>query len=109
MWPESIFDRAAALIASSVLHDNASCFQTNTSLVLYWSKTRRCRQKLRSSLTEMSGEAVDNGDIIRRLFRKKNGATYTKETIQEEQILLIEELGSKYCGHITVKSGSVIQ
>ena len=33
-----VFDRAAAMIASSVLHDNAGCFETIPLLVLDRSK-----------------------------------------------------------------------
>ena len=105
-----VSDRAAAIIASSVLHDNAECSEANPSLVLDQSKVRRSPQKQCRFLQERSKEADDNEDIIALYFdvRKdqamtKNVSGTSKEIVQEEHISLVEEPGSKYFDHFALK------
>ena len=108
-----VSDRAAAIIASSVLHDNAGCSETNPSLLLDRFKVRRSRQKHRRFLQERSKEADDNEDIIVLYFDGRKDQTKTKkvsgnskEIVQEEHISLVEEPGSKYFGHFALKKVS---
>ena len=97
-----VSDCAAAIIASSVLHENAGCSETNLSSVLDRSKARRSCQKHCSFLQERSKEADDNKDIIALYFDGRKDQTMTKkvfgnsnEIVQEEHISLVEEPGSK--------------
>ena len=97
-----VSDRAAAIIASSVLHDNAGCSETNPSLVLDRSKVRRSLQKHRRFFEERSKEADNNKYIIALYFdgRKDQAMTKkvsgnSKEILQEEHISLVEEPGSE--------------
>ena len=110
-----VSDRAAAFIASSVLHDEAGCSETNPSLVIDRSKVRRSRRRHRRLLQESNAEAAVRSSITglyfdgrkdQTLIQKKIGNTSSKDTIQEEHISIIEEPGSKYSGHIAVKTGS---
>ena len=110
-----VSDRAAAIIASSVLHDNARSSETNTILVLNQSKVRRSRQRDCSILQERDLEAAENKDIIalyfdgrkhRTLAQKLIGDKTSKETLQEEHVALITEPWSKYFGHLALQTGS---
>ena len=108
-----ISDRAAAVIASSLLHDNVGCSETNPLLVLDRSKVRRSCQKHHRFLQERSKEADDNEDIIGLYFDGRKDQTMTKkvfgnskEIVQEEHISLVEEPGSKYFGHFALKKVS---
>lgn len=108
-----VSDRAAAIIASSVLHDNAGCSETNPLLVIDRSKVRRSRQKHRRFLNEL--QSTEYPAVIGIYFdgRKDQtlkeidfGGKRVKKTVQEEHISIINEPGSKYFGHISVETGS---
>ena len=53
-----VSDRAAAIIDSSILHDNAGCSETNPSLLLDRSKVRRSCQKHRRFLQEAKKQII---------------------------------------------------
>ena len=53
-----VSDRAAAIIAISVLHDNAGCSETNPSLLLDRSKVKSSRQKHRRFLQEAKKQMI---------------------------------------------------
>ena len=108
-----VSDRAAAIIAISILHDNAGCSETNPLLVPDQSKVRRSHQKHRPLLQERSKRADDYKDIIALYFDGGKDQAMTKkvsgnstEIAQEEHISLIEEPGSKYFGHFALKKVS---
>ena len=77
-----VSDRAAAVIVSSLLHDNTGCSKTNSSLVLDRSKVRRSRQKHRRFLQERSKEADDNKNIIALYFDGRKNQTMTKKFLK---------------------------
>ena len=78
----NVSDRAAAIIASSVLHDNAGCSETNSSLVLDRSKVRRSHQKHRRFLQDKRKETDDNEDIIALYFDGRRDQTMTKKFLK---------------------------
>ena len=75
----SVSDRAAAIIASFVLHDNAGCSETNPSLVLDQSKVRRSCQKHCRFFQEKSKEEDNYEDIIALYFDDRKDQTMTKK------------------------------
>lgn len=108
-----VSDRAAAIIASSVLHDNARCSETNPALVVDRSKLRRTRRKHRDFLNEK--QTTECQTVVGLYFDGRKDATLKqievggkliKKTVQEEHISIIKEPGSTYLGHISVKTGS---
>src|ERR1700761_1588504 len=108
-----ISDRAAADIASSVLTDFGIGTTDDNSEVIDRSKLRRERKKLR---VELYSEAADSEANLRGLyFDGRNDKTLVQEEIEgklhrkvvlEEHIVLLEEPGSKYLGHIAPISGN---
>lgn len=108
----SVSDRAAAIIASSVLHDIASTSEADSSYVIDRSKVRRERLKQRKSLQQSASSEKPllsiyfDGRKDTTLIQEQEGNKYYRKRIQEEHISLVEEPGSKYMGHLAVKSGS---
>jgi len=108
-----ISDRAAADIASSVLTDFGIVTTDDNSEVIDRSKLRRERKKLR---VELYSEAADSVANLRGLyFDGRKDKTLVQEEIEgklhrkvvlEEHIVLLEEPGSKYLGHIAPISGN---
>ena len=108
-----VSDRAAAIISTSVLHDQKCSSHIDFSLVLDRSKVRRSRIRHRSDLQEK--EHNDDNNIVglsfdgrkdQTLIRKQIGDKFSKSVVQEEHISHIQEPDSKYFGHFAVKTGS---
>ena len=95
-----VSDRAAGIIASFVLHDNAGCYETNLSFVLDRSKARRNRRKHCNFLQERSKEADNKEDNIALYFDDRKDQTMNKkvsrnlkEIVQEEHIRVYHATG----------------
>ena len=88
-----VSDRAAAIIATSLLHDQKCSSHIDFSLVLDRSKVRRSRIRHRSDLQEK--EHNDDNNIVglsfdgrkdQTLIRKQIGDKFSKSVVQEEHI-----------------------
>lgn len=106
-----VSDRAAAIIASSVLKDVGIISSNDPSHIIDRSKLRRERTKVRSTLQE-----ADCNKILRSIYfdgRKdktlvrieKEGKFYRKRVIEDHYVILSEP-GSNYFGHVTCESGT---
>lgn len=107
-----VSDRAGAVIASATLADYGLIDQSDTNNIIDRSKVRRARKCNRETL--QSQQNATNISNIKGLYfdgRKDQTLTIIDERqskIMEEHIVLIEEPGSKYIGHVTPKSGSAV-
>ena len=107
-----VSDRAAAIIASSVLHDVASTSGASSSRIVDRSKVRRERKRIRKSLQEEKDSENKlisiyfDGRKDNTLIQEKTGNKIYRKTIKEEHITLVREPGSQYLGHIAVNRGS---
>lgn len=109
----AVSDRAAAVIASSVLEDVGLITNEDKTSVIDRNKLRRERLKKRKKL-----QHEQTLDVLRGLYfdgRKdktleqfKQGTKYHRKTIVEEHLSLVQEPGSKYIGHVTTKSGTAL-
>ncbi|CAG4988526.1 unnamed protein product [Parnassius apollo] len=106
-----VSDRAAAIIASSVLKDVGIISTKDPSGVIDRSKLRRERTKVRSSLQD-----ADRNKIIRGIYFdgrkdkslvniKKEGKFYRKR-VTEDHYVILSEPGSDYFGHVTCELGT---
>ncbi|XP_060801595.1 uncharacterized protein LOC132902031 [Amyelois transitella] len=106
-----VSDRAAAIIASSVLKDVGIITSKDPSAVIDRSKLRRERTKVRSALHD-----ADRNKSIRGIYfdgRKdktlvniqKEGKFYRKRVIEDHYVILSEP-GSDYFGHVTCELGT---
>ncbi|XP_060808125.1 uncharacterized protein LOC132903564 [Amyelois transitella] len=106
-----VSDRAAAIIASSVLKDVGIITSKDPSAVIDRSKLRRERTKVRSALYD-----ADRNKSIRGIYfdgRKdktlvniqKEGKFYRKRVIEDHYVILSEP-GSDYFGHVTCELGT---
>ena len=86
-----VSDRAAAIIASSILYGNAGCSETNPSLVLDRSKVRRSCQKHCCFLQERNKEADDNENIIALYFDGRKNQTMIKKVCENSKEIVPEE------------------
>ena len=108
-----ISDRAAADIASSVLADYGIVTTDDKSEVIDRSKLRRERKKLRlelsteaaNSMTSLRGVYFD-GRKDKTLVQENIAGKLHRKTIHEEHIILLEEPGSKYLGHVAPERGN---
>lgn len=108
-----ISDRAAALIATSVLQDYGIVSPSTSKAVIDKNKIRRERSLARKNLRV---EAVKNKNAIESIYfdgrkdqtliNEKQGNVYHKKTILEEHIAVIAEPNSKYIGHISLQRGT---
>ena len=81
-----VSDRVAAFIASSVLHDEAGCSETNPSLVIDRSKIRRSRQRHRRLLQESNAEAADKSTITGLYFDGRKDQTLIQKKDWKHQL-----------------------
>lgn len=106
-----VSDRAAAIIASSVLKDVGIITSKDPSAVIDRSKLRRERTKVRSALHD-----ADRNKNIRGIYFdgrkdkilvsiKKEGKFYRKR-VTEDHYVILSEPGSYYFGHVTCELGT---
>lgn len=106
-----VSDRAAAIIASSVLQDFGLVTNEKASEVIDRSKLRRERKKMRNKLqcdsktTQPLGIYFDGRKDKTIENTQINGSHYRK-TVTEEHIVLLSEPDSIYIGHVTPDSGT---
>lgn len=112
-----ISDRAAAIIASSVLQDMRIVSPNDTSKVIDRSKIRRERSRTRQELTKQDTDSDSSMTYLPGLYfdgRKDKTMRSVRDiaghghrdTVTEEHISIICEPGSSYFGHVTPSSGS---
>lgn len=107
-----VSDRAAALIATSVLQDTGKIDADDDSAVIDKNKIRRARKRIRSEHQEtakvsstLQGLFFD-GRKDQTLSQEDVGGRLHKRTVTEEHIVLIQEPDSHYVGHFTPPTGS---
>lgn len=104
--------RKGAMIASAVLEDVGLITKSDTSHVIDKCKLDRQRKRARLDLQKKSAE----GDIIlqalyfdgrkdRSLHLKKENSILSRNIVVEEHVVLIQEPGSNYLGHVTPENG----
>jgi hypothetical protein len=107
-----VSDRNAALIASSVLQDAGLINEDNSDLIIDRSRVRRARKRTRSQFQD---DGVVNfpleslffdGRKDKTLSHDKVGTTTYKKLVTEEHVVLVQEPGSNYIGHVTPITGS---
>ena len=106
-----VSDRGAALIANSLLQDTGIVSNQDTSDIVDRNKVRRARQKKRLSF-QNDKESVKvrgiyfDGRKDQTVISKRIGSKCYQKMVREENMTLVEEPGSKFIGHYSVKSGS---
>lgn len=106
-----VSDRAAAIIASSVLKDVGIISPNNTSSVIDHSKLRRERTKVRSALQNADREKIifgiyfDSRKDQTLVSIQKEGKFYRKR-VTDNHCVFLSEPGSDYFGHVTCESGT---
>lgn len=106
-----VSDRAAAIIASSVLKDVGIITSKDPSAVIDRSKLRRERTKVRSALHDadcnksIRGIYFDGRKDKTLVSIQKEGKFYRKR-ITEDHYVILSEPGSDYFGHVTCELGS---
>lgn len=106
-----VSDRAAAIIASSVLKDVGIISSNDPSGVIDRSKLRRERAKVRSTLQEgnrnkiIRGMYFDGKKDTTSVIIQKEGKFYRKRQIEDHYVILSEP-GSDYFGHVTCELGT---
>jgi hypothetical protein len=109
----AVSDRAAAEIASAVLQDYGIVNAEDCSEVIDRSKMRRERQKYRDTVCAKAGSCAKvvqgiyfDGRKDKTLSKEMVDGTAHRRVIVEEHVVLVQEPGSSYVGHITPASGS---
>lgn len=105
----SISDRAAASLTSAVLEDYGIITNDNTDNIVDRNKIRRAKEKFRSALfyepEKLMGLYFDGRkDRTKQIEKLEN--CHLQKFIVEEHVVLVEEPGSAYIGHVTPTSGS---
>lgn len=106
-----VSDRAAAIIASSVLKDVGIISSNDTSSVIDRSKLRRERTKVRTALQNadrdqnICGIYFDGRKDQTLVSIQKEGKFYRKR-VTENHYVILSEPGSEYFGHVTCESGT---
>lgn len=107
-----ISDRAAALIASSVLQDAGVISEETKSSVIDRNKLRRARKRCRSELqaADIVEEPLQSiyfdGRKDKTIKHDIIDSKMYKKTVTEEHIVLMQEPNSHYIGHTSPASGS---
>ncbi|GBM34940.1 hypothetical protein AVEN_41479-1 [Araneus ventricosus] len=107
-----VSDRAAAVIASSVLHDLGMSSEKDTSLVIDESKIRREKQKTRQAIGQIMDQLIVTKGIYfdgrkeNTIFQEKVGTKIYRRIRKEEHIIVIPEPGAQCVGHVTPASGT---
>lgn len=105
-----VSDRAAAIIASSVLKDVGIISSNDPSGVIDRSKLRRERAKVRSTLQEANRNKIircmyfDGKKDTTSVIIQKEGKFYRKRQFEDHYVILSEP-GSDYFGHVTCELG----
>lgn len=99
-----VSDRAAAAIASSVLHTSSAQVLDKNRIRRQREISRKCAVK-RSKVSEVPALYFDGRKDKTLNLSKKDGKTY-RETILEEHISLIKEPETKYLGYISPETGT---
>ncbi|KAL4712991.1 hypothetical protein ACJJTC_012061 [Scirpophaga incertulas] len=106
-----VSDRAAAMIASSVLKDVGIVSSNDTGSVIDRSKLRRERTKVRTALQNedcdkiICGIYFDGRKDKTLVSIQKEGKFYRKR-VTEDHYVILSEPGSEYFGHVTCDSGT---
>lgn len=110
-----VSDRAAAIIASSVLQDMGIVSPNDTSKVIDRSKIRRERSRTRQELTKLDSDSsmtcfpglYFDGRKDKTLKNVRDAARHGhRDRVTEEHVSIICEPGSSYFGHVMPSSGS---
>lgn len=106
-----VSDRAAAIIASSVLKDVGIISSEDTSGVIDRSKLRRERTKVRSALQDSDCNKIVRGIYFdgrkdKTLVSIQKDGKYYRKTVTEDHYVILSEPGSDYLGHVTCESGT---
>lgn len=106
-----VSDRTAAVIASAVLSDMGIIHEEDLHLVIDKNKVRRSRKRERSNM----GTNDQKVQLESIYFDGRKDRTLTHEvtenlkrviTVTEEHVVMIQEPGHDYIGHVTPVSGS---
>ncbi|GBM31501.1 hypothetical protein AVEN_141197-1 [Araneus ventricosus] len=107
----AVFDRSAAAIASSVLHDIVLITDSDVSHVVDKNKIRRGKQNVRAELCSKSDESplqdlYLDGKKDDTLAVDLAHSERSRRLKKEEHYSLIKEPSSVYIDHVTPTSGS---
>lgn len=107
--------RHAALLASSLLEDVGMVTSENTENVIDASKIQRQKNVLATTILADTDAALKekklralyfDGRQDRTLTLEKKKKSVSRVVKKEEHVVLVEEPGSEYLGHVTPESGS---
>lgn len=106
-----VSDRAAAIIASSVLKDVGIISSNDTSGVIDRSKLRRERTKVRSALQNADRDKIIYGIYFdgrkdKTLVSIQKEGKFYRKRVTEDHYVILSEPGSNYFGHVTCESGT---
>jgi hypothetical protein len=107
-----VSDRAAAIIASTVLHDVKGATEPDPSLIIDRSKIRRARKQSRDKIQEgvNTGKSIVSiyfdGRKDRTTVQEQKDSKYYRKTVVEEHITLVAEPDQVYLGHFATDSGT---
>lgn len=106
--------RNAAILASSLMEDIGQVTTDKIENVIDPSKVRREKRKLSTSLLNQTDANIKDKEIKglyfdgrqdQTLILEKKNDTFKRVVKKEEHIVIVEEPGSQYLGHVTPKSG----
>ncbi|KAL4720314.1 hypothetical protein ACJJTC_013568 [Scirpophaga incertulas] len=106
-----VSDRAAAMIASSVLKDVGIVSSNDTGSVIDRSKLRRERTKVRTALQNEDCDKIICGIYFdgrkdKTLVSIQQEGKFYRKRVTEDHYVILSEPGSEYFGHVTCDSGT---
>ena len=108
-----VSDRAAAMIASSVLQHYGIITPDISRHMVDRSKIRRSRNDIRKQVSSLAKNRAPKTEGIyfdgrkdQTLVNTKKGDTFHRSNVMEEHITLISEPDSRYLSHVSVTQGS---
>ncbi|CAG9792722.1 unnamed protein product [Diatraea saccharalis] len=109
-----VSDRAAAIIASSVLKDVGIVSSNDASGVIDRSKLRRERTKVRTTLQNADRDKIITGIYFdgrkdKTLVSVQKEGKFYRKRVTEDHYVILSEPGNDYFGHVTCPIGSELQ